>query len=71
MSNLSKTKVSCSNDRLSEINRRASRSTIEDAELAWEQLELTKLQILRQTALAILTQANTTPSSLPALLGVE
>jgi len=52
---------------LREVSRRASRSTIEDAELAWEQLEVTKLQILQQTALAILAQANTTSSS-PALL---
>lgn len=54
---------------LNEVTTRDNLSTIEDADLAYEQLELTKLQILQQTALAMLTQANTAPASLLALLG--
>jgi flagellin len=54
---------------LNEVTTRANLSTIEDADLAYEQLELTKLQILQQTALAMLTQANIAPASLLSLLG--
>jgi len=54
---------------LNEVTTRDNLSTIEDADLAYEQLELTKLQILQQTALAMLTQANAAPASLLALLG--
>jgi len=54
---------------LNEVTTRDNLSTIEDADLAYEQLELTKLQILQQTALAMLTQANTAPASLLSLLG--
>ena len=49
---------------INEVNARASLSTIEDADIAYEQVELTKLQILQQTALAMLTQANTAPQAL-------
>jgi len=44
-------------------NRRASRSTIEDADVAAEQMECIKLQVLQQTALAMLAQGNASPSS--------
>ena len=54
---------------LNEVTAQDNLSTIEDADLAYEQLELTKLQILQQTALAMLTQANTAPASLLALFG--
>jgi flagellin len=54
---------------LNEVTAQDNLSTIEDADLAYEQLELTKLQILQQTALAMLTQANTAPASLLTLLG--
>jgi flagellin len=54
---------------LNEVTAQDNLSTIEDADLAYEQLELTKLQILQQTALAMLTQANTAPASLLSLLG--
>ncbi len=37
------------------------RSTLEDADFAKEQMEVMKLQILQQTAMASLTQANTSP----------
>jgi flagellin len=55
---------------LNEVTARDNLSTIEDADLAYEQLELTKLQILQQTALAMLTQANNAPASLLALFGI-
>jgi len=54
---------------LNEVTAQDNLSTIEDADLAYEQLELTKLQILQQTALAMLTQANAAPASLLTLLG--
>ncbi|MBN1916600.1 MAG: hypothetical protein JW889_01720 [Verrucomicrobia bacterium] len=54
---------------LNEVTVQDNLSTIEDADLAYEQLELTKLQILQQTALAMLTQANAAPASLLSLLG--
>jgi len=52
-------------------NLRASISTIADADLAREQLELTKLQILQQTSIAMLAQANTAPQALLALFGIR
>jgi len=52
-----------------EVNQRASLSTIQDADLASEQIELTKLQILQQTALAMLAQSNTFPASILSMLG--
>ena len=39
----------------------AVRSTIEDADFAYEQMEVMKLQILQQTSLSSLTQANSAP----------
>jgi flagellin len=53
---------------LNEVTTRDNLSTIEDADLAFEQLELTKLQVLQQTALSMLTQANVAPASLLSLL---
>jgi flagellin len=55
---------------LNEVTSTDNLSTIEDADLAAEQLELTKLQILQQTALAMLTQANAAPASLLSLFGI-
>jgi flagellin len=52
-----------------EVNQRASMSSIVDADLAAEQVELTKLQILQQTALAMLAQTNTFPGSIVAMIG--
>ena len=43
-------------------NTEASRSLIEDADFAKEQMEVMKLQILQQTAVSSLTQANTAPN---------
>jgi len=54
---------------IDEVNQRASLSTIQDADLAAEQVELTKLQILQQTALAMLAQSNTFPGSILSMIG--
>lgn len=45
----------------------AARSTIEDADMAYEQLQATKLMILQQTATAMLVQSNTAPQSILTL----
>jgi len=50
-------------------NVEAARSRIVDADMAWEQLEATKLMILQQTATAMLAQANVSPQSVLALFG--
>ncbi|MFC1809860.1 flagellin, partial [Candidatus Omnitrophota bacterium] len=55
--------------RVAEISDRASLSTIADADLAEEQVKLTSLQILQQTALIGLIQANSAPSSILTLIG--
>ncbi len=44
-----------------QVNTESSRSRIQDADIALEQLEATKLQILQQTAVAILAQTNVAP----------
>ena len=48
-------------------NTEGTRSRIMDADIAREQLESTKLQILQQTATAQLAQANITPQNILAL----
>ncbi len=50
-------------------NTEASKSRIIDADLAKEQLEVTKNQILQQTALVMLAQANVAPQNVLQLLG--
>ena len=52
---------------ISKTNTEAARSRIEDADMAYEQLEATKLQILQQTASAMLAQANTGPQAILSL----
>jgi len=54
--------------KVAEISDRASLSTIADADLAEEQVALTSLQILQQTAMAALVQANTAPSAILSLI---
>jgi len=49
------------NLRTSVTKTEAVRSTIEDADFAKEQMEVMKLQILQQTSLSSLTQANSAP----------
>ncbi|HUF10687.1 MAG TPA: flagellin [Rhodothermales bacterium] len=46
------------------INYEAARSRIEDADFAKEQMEILKLQILQQTGMAALAQANLGPQSI-------
>lgn len=53
--------------RSEKANLIATLSTIQDADIAEQQLELTKLQILQQTALAMLAQANAAPQSVLVL----
>lgn len=48
-------------------NLKASESRIVDADIAQEQLEATKLQILQQTATTQLTQANSAPQNILSL----
>ncbi len=50
-----------------ELNLRAAQSRIMDADLASEQLNSSKLQILQQTATASLAAANTAPASILSL----
>ena len=50
-------------------NTESAKSRILDADLAREQLEVTKLQILQQTALVMLSQANVAPQNVLQLLG--
>ena len=45
------------------LNLKASLSSIQDADLAEEQLELTKYNILQQSALSMMAQANAAPQS--------
>jgi flagellin len=49
------------------LNLQASLSTVADADVAQEQMAVTKYQILQQTALAMLTQANTAPTAILSL----
>ena len=48
-------------------NTKAALSRIRDADMAQEQLELTKAQILQQTALSSLSQSNSNPQSILSL----
>lgn len=49
-------------------NNEASRSRIEDADFAKEQMEIAKLQILQQTGIASMAQANSAPQGVLQLL---
>ncbi len=60
-------RVKADNLSVSQLNLRAAESRIRDADLAADQLESSKLQILQQTATAQLAAANTAPSSILAL----
>lgn len=52
---------------VAKVNVEAARSRIVDADMAYEQLEATKLQILQQTATAMLAQANAMPQNVLSL----
>ncbi|MEW6535260.1 MAG: flagellin [Candidatus Auribacterota bacterium] len=51
------------------LNLKATLSSIQDADLAEEQLELTKLSILQQSSLSMMSQANSAPQSIMMLFG--
>ena len=53
--------------RIAITNTEAAKSRILDADIAFEQLESTRLQILQQTATAQLAQANVAPQNVLAL----
>ncbi|MEM8488202.1 MAG: flagellin [Bacteroidota bacterium] len=50
------------------INQEAARSRISDADFAKEQIEIVKLQILQQTGVAAISQANLAPQVVLSLL---
>ncbi len=50
------------------LNLKATLSSIQDADLAEEQLELTKLNILQQSALSMLAQSNSAPQAILMLV---
>ncbi len=52
---------------VAKINTESARSRIEDADMAYEQLNSTKLQILQQTSTAMLAQANSSPQAIMSL----
>ncbi len=52
---------------IAKVNTEAAYSRIMNADMAWEQLEATKYQILQQTATAMLAQANTAPQNVLSL----
>ncbi|MCC7210888.1 MAG: flagellin [Candidatus Brocadia sp.] len=52
---------------VAQTNTEAARSRIEDADMAYEQLESTKLQILQQTSSSMLAQANSGPQAILSL----
>lgn len=54
---------------VAKANTEAAHSRIVDADMAFEQLEATKLMILQQTATSMLSQANSAPQSVLALFG--
>jgi len=54
---------------VAKANTEAAHSRIVDADMAFEQLEATKMMILQQTATSMLSQANSAPQSVLALFG--
>jgi flagellin len=52
---------------VAQVNVEASYNRIMNADMAFEQLEATKMSILQQTAITMLAQANTAPQ---AILGL-
>jgi len=64
---LQRMRVKSDNLAIAKLNVVAAQSRIMDADLAAEQLESSKLQILQQTATAMLAQANAGPASILAL----
>jgi flagellin len=52
---------------IAKVNTEAARSRILDADMAYEQFEATKLQILQQTATAMVAQANSSSQAILTL----
>lgn len=67
----SQARLSIKQDNLdtSKTNYEAARSRIQDTDFAKEQMEITKLQILQQTGIGSLAQANSGPQSVLSLIG--
>jgi flagellin len=67
----SQARLSIKQDNLdtSMTNYEAARSRIQDTDFAKEQMEITKLQILQQTGIGSLAQANAGPQSVLSLIG--
>jgi flagellin len=57
-----------SNLRITVENQQASRSRIQDADFAMETAALTRSQILQQSGVSILAQANSVPQGVLSLL---
>jgi flagellin len=57
------------NLKTAKINNEAARSQIEDADFAFQQVQLAKQQILQQSGTSALVQANTAPQSVLSLFG--
>jgi flagellin len=57
-----------SNLRITVENQQASRSRIQDADFAMETAALTRAQILQQSGMSILSQANSVPQNVLSLL---
>ena len=53
---------------INQVNQESARSRILDADFAKEQIEIVKLQILQQTGVAALSQANLAPQVVLSLL---
>jgi len=47
----------------------ASESTIRDADMAYEMMNFTRAQILMQTGISMMSQANMLPSTVAGILG--
>jgi flagellin len=57
------------NLKTAKINNEAARSQIEDADFAFQQVQLAKQQILQQSGTSALVQSNTAPQSVLSLFG--
>jgi flagellin len=57
------------NLQISQENAQASESTIRDADMAYEMMNFTRAQILMQTGISMMSQANMLPSTVAGILG--
>ncbi len=61
--------IKADNLETAQTNNEAARSQLEDTDFAKEQMELTKLQIVQQSGVAQLAQANSAPQTVLSLFG--